>query len=110
MVKTPFIGQLDRKITITQIVNSRNSINVNKPTETTVAEPYAHMQDVSGNEELEGKVFHLVDRKYTIRYNQEIAKKGHEMLLLDDGEKFKIKHVKQIGRRNYLELICERNE
>jgi head-tail adaptor len=110
MDKTPFIGSLDTKITIINIVNSRNSINVNKPKEITVAEPYANMQDISGDEEVEGKVFHLIDRKYTIRYREEIAKKGHEMLLLHDGEKFKIKHVKQIGRRNYLELICERNE
>ena len=110
MEKAPFIGQLDRKIVIIQITNVRDSMSVNKPTETTVCEPYAKMDDVSGTEDLEGKIFHLVDRKYTIRYREEIANKGHEMLLIDNGQKFKIKHVKLIGRRSHLELICERNE
>ena len=110
MEKAPFIGQLDRKIVIIQITNVRDSMSVNKPTETTVCEPYAKMDDVYGTEELEGKIFHLVNRKYTIRYRDIIANKGHEMLLIDNDQKFKIKHVKLIGRRSHLELLCERNE
>lgn len=110
MDKKPFIGQLDRLVSIIEITNVLNSINESKPTEEVVFSPYAKMEDVSGGEQEEGKVIHLVDRKYTIRYRAEIATKGHEMLLDDNGEKFKIKHVKQIGRKSFLELICERNE
>lgn len=110
MDKKPFIGQLDRIVSIIEITNVLNSIHENKPTETIVCNPYAKMEDVSGSEQEDGKIIHLVDRKYTIRYREEIATKGHEMLLNDNGEKFRIKHVKQIGRKNFLELICERNE
>jgi len=110
MEKKPFIGQLDRKIEIVQVTTNLNDLHEDVPTETKVFEPYAKMEDVSGGEEVEGKVIHLVDRKYTIRYRQEIALLGHEMILKDAGQSFRIEHVKQIGRKSYLELICKRNE
>ena len=110
MDKNPFIGQLDRKIVISEITTTNSSIGENIETETIFCEPYAMLTDVGGGEDVDGKVFHLVDRKYTIRYRKEIAERGNQMILIDGLQKFKINHMKLIGRRSHLELICSRSE
>jgi hypothetical protein len=114
MEKNPFIGQMDRKIVISQITTTNSSIGFNEETETIFCQPYAMLTEVSGSEEVDGKVIHLVNRKYTIRYRKEIAQRGNELILTDStngvAEKFKIIHTKLIGRRSHLELICSRSE
>lgn len=113
MEKNPFTGQLDRKIVISEITTVNDSIGNNKETETIFCQPYAMLTDVSGSEDVDGKVIHLVNRKYTIRYRKEIAQRGHEMVLTDNTngvEKFKIIHTKIIGRRSHLELMCSLSE
>jgi head-tail adaptor len=110
MEKNPFTGQLDRKIVIKEITTINNPIGENVETETIFCEPYAMLTELSGSEALDGKVIHLVDRKYTIRYRKEIAQRGNQMILIDGSDKFKIIHSKLIGRRSHLELICSRSE
>jgi len=114
MEQNPFIGQLDRKIVISEITTVNSAIGFNEETETIFCEPYAMLTDVSGSEDVDGKVIHLVNRKYTIRYRKEIAQRGHEMILTDSTsgaqERFKIIHTKLIGRRSHLELTCSRVE
>lgn len=114
MDKNPFIGQLDRKIVIKEITTTNSAIGENIETETIFCEPYAMLTDISGSETLDGKIIHLVDRKYTIRFRKEIVERGNEMILIDptnnSDEKFKIIHTKIIGRRSHLELICTRSE
>ena len=114
MEKNPFIGQLDRKVVISEITTTNSAIGFNEETETVFCEPYAMLTDVSGSEDVDGKVIHLVNRKYKIRYRNEIAQRGNEMVLTDSTsgveEKFKIIHTKVIGRKSHLELMCSRSE
>lgn len=106
MVNKPFIGQLDRKVKIIELSVQQNAIGENKPVETVFCEPWAKLEDLSGNEDIDGKVIHLINRKYTIRYRAEILADGFKMILQDGNQKFSVTHVKQIGRKQYLELYC----
>lgn len=110
MDKAPFIAQMDRKIAIYEITANDSDIGRNGESETLFCEPYAMLTEISGNESVDGKVFHLIDRTYTIRYRREISERGNEMILKDGNETFKITHVKLIGRRSHLVLNCSRNE
>ena len=68
----PFIGQMDRKIQLVQKVKTQTSTGSEVSSEAVMASPFAYMKDMSGGEEVDGKVKHLVARTYTIRFNQEI--------------------------------------
>lgn len=105
MDKTPYIGKLDRKIIISKEVNVANTTGEAKPTLETVANPWAFMEDLKGDEEIEGAIRHLIDRKYTIRYNKTIAEQGFQYKLTDGALQFRVYHIKEIGRRNYLQLL-----
>lgn len=106
MVNKPFIGQLDRKIKIVELLVQQNEIGENKPEEVVFCEPWSKLEDLSGNEDIDGKVIHLISRKYTIRYRSEILINGHKMILQDGDHKFSITHVKLLGRKSFLELYC----
>jgi hypothetical protein len=62
------------------------------------------MKDISGGEEVDGKVRHLVSRIYTIWFNPIIKEKGTALIVIDEGRKFEVLHTIEIGRRHYLEL------
>lgn len=109
-MKTPFIGQLDRKIQIIKETQVQNAMGEQKATESVVAQPFAFMEENGGNEDVEGKVRHIIQRKYTIRYNSDILANGHEYLVSDGGEKFEIYHVMQIGRKQHLQLLVTKHE
>jgi head-tail adaptor len=101
----PFIGQLNCKIEIIELTTVQNTIGENKPVETVYSSPWAKMEDLTGSEEIQGKVIHSIVRKYTIRMNSHVLTKGHEMLVNHNGQKFAIRHVKQIGK-THLEINC----
>jgi head-tail adaptor len=106
MEKTPYIGQLDRRIQIVQLTVVRNSVGEQITTEVEVCMAQSMMKDVSGSEDVEGKVKHLVNRTYMIRHNDQVATNGLNYVLVDGSQKFEITNIKTIGRRQYLELIC----
>ena len=105
MDKSPFIGQLDRVISIVELIETRNTTGEMDVTENTIATPYAFMHDVSGSEDVEGKIRHLINRTYVIRYNELIKNKATEMMVIDGNQKFDIYHVQEIGRRKHLKLL-----
>lgn len=107
MEKTPFIGQLDRKIQIVELVKTRNSTGEMEVAQNVVSEPFAQMSDVSGSEDVEGKVRHIVNRYYVIRYNAMVRMRASELLVLDNGQKFDIYHSIEIGRKRYLKLLVK---
>ena len=104
MEKKPFIGQLDRKVVILKLVKTQSSTGSTKPVEQTVIAVFAKMDENSGNEELDGKVMHVVNRSYTIRYDQKILNFGKDYILLDGNVRYKIINIAEIGRRQYLSL------
>jgi len=107
MEKTPYIGQLDRRIQIVQHTIVRNAAGEQMKTEVEVCMAQSMMKDVSGDEDVEGKVKHLVNRTYTIRHHDGVATNGLNYVVVDGTEKFEITNIKTIGRRKFLELICK---
>lgn len=107
MEKTPFIGQMDRLISIVELVKTRNSTGEEETTNSVVANPYAQMNDVSGNEDVEGKVRHLINRTYMIRYNANVKAKANALVIIDDSKKYDVYHIKEVGRKKYLEILVK---
>lgn len=105
----PFIGQLNRKITIVSLTIDRTATGGEKTNEVTVCEPYAMMNDGSGNEDVEGRVIHLMNRSYTIRKRDDVNLNSTRLVLIDRGQRFEIYHVKEIGR-THLEILCKAYE
>jgi len=108
-MRKPFIGQMSRKIALIEKVISQTSTGSETTTETTICEPYAWMQDNSGNEDVEGKVIHLINRSYTIRVNAEVKSKNTKLIVIDEERRFEIVHIKEIGR-THLEILCKNYE
>jgi head-tail adaptor len=106
----PFIGQMDRKIQLVQKVKTQTSTGSEVSSEAVMASPFAYMKDMSGGEEVDGKVKHLVSRTYTIRFNQEIKTIGTALMLIDEARKFEILHIIEIGRKKHLEIRCKSYE
>ena len=75
MVDKPFIGQKDRQVIISEKQTTRDTVGGFETTLQTIATSWAYMQEVSGKEDEEGKVVHLIDRKYTVRYRADLVNK-----------------------------------
>lgn len=105
MEKNPYIGQLDRKITVLREVFAQNTTGEQKPTLEVVSDTWAFMEEQSGDEDVEGKVRHLINRRYTIRYNSTIATTGTKLKVVDNNVSYNIYHVKEIGRKQHLQLL-----
>lgn len=103
MEKT-FIGQMDRKIQLVQKTKTQTSTGSEISSEVIISEPFAAMKDLSGSEEVDGKVKHLISRTYTIWFNPIVKEKGTALIVIDEGRKFEIIHSVELGRRSYLEL------
>lgn len=110
MSKNPFIGQLDRKIQVVQETFTQNTMGEQKPGETVIANPWAYMEEAGGDEDVDGKIRHLIERKYTIRYNNNILANGHEYIIKDGALTFAIFHVLEVGRKKHIQLLAAKHE
>lgn len=110
MATNPFIGQLDRQIEVIEKAIARDTLGGEKSTEVILATPWAYMQDISGGEDVEGKIKHLVNRTYTIRYNSNVVAKSNQLVINDAGIRYDVLHVIEIGRKKHLEIRVKRNE
>lgn len=110
MTDKPFIGQMDRKITVEKEIFTRTDTGERKPTFITVATPFAHMKENSGDEDVEGKVRHLISRTYTIRYNPEVLAENSKLKVVEGGVKFNVYHVKEVGRKSHIQLLVTNYE
>jgi hypothetical protein len=105
MEKSPYIGQMDRKIQIVELVKTKNSTGELEVTENVIAEPFAYMNEVSGSEDADGKIRHIVNRTYIIRYNAIVLQKANELVVVDGSQKFSVYHPKEIGRKKHIALL-----
>lgn len=108
--ENPFIGQMDRVIQIVKFDKTRNPTGEKETTNEVVCNPYAKMEDVSGGEDVEGKVRYLVTRKYTIRYNAQVDLLKNKLALIDEGVTYDVVNVIPIGRKKHLTLIVKNHE
>ncbi len=98
---------MDRRIQLVQKIKSQTETCSEVSTEAVISECFASMKDVSGGEEVDGKVKHLVSRTYTIWFNPLVKEKGTALILIDENRKFEILHIIEIGRKQYLEIRCK---
>lgn len=107
MEKSPYIGQMDRKIQIVELIKTKNSTGEEEVTENIISVPMSCMNEVSGSEDAEGKIRHIVNRTYTIRYNSDVLNKAAGLVVKDGVQKFPVYHVKEIGRKKHLILLVQ---
>lgn len=105
-LKRPFIGQMDRKISIYELVKIQNDIGEAKEEKQLVVSCWARVDADTGSENVEGNVRHLMNKKFTIRYNNKVLKEGNQFVIEYMGQDYSITHVVEIGRRSHLQLIC----
>ena len=101
-----YAGNRDRKVEVVKYTTIKNALNEDVPTESSIGFFYSKMVDLSGNEDEEGKVMHIINRSYTIPYLSEINADGENMVVKDDGKEFRIYYVQEIGRNMQLLLKC----
>lgn len=104
MENKPFIGKLDRVITVYESETIVNAVSEHKVTLIEVAKPRAMLKDLAGSQVIEGAVLNEVNRSYTIRRYSEIAKNGRNMVVQDGEVKYTVNAIKEI-ERTHLELF-----
>lgn len=109
-MKHPFIGQMDREIQLVLKKPSQSGTGAETFTDEVVATPWAYMQDVSGTEETEGKIKHLVNRTYTIRFDETVKQELNALILIDEEQRFEVIHILELGRRKHLEIRVKNYE
>jgi len=105
-VNKPFVGQLDRRITLFESEKVQNAIGEEKQVDTVVCIPWAKVDEVSGGEETDGKILHKTQRNFIIRFRADVNTKSNQLKVDFEGTRYNVTHVKQIGRREFLELQC----
>lgn len=103
-LRKPYIGQMDRKIKIYSFSKVQNSIGEEKIEKILLISPFASLNEGGGNENVSGKVMHLTNRNYIIRYNKNVIQSGVNYLINDNGIDYEITHIIEIGRKAYLQL------
>ena len=96
---------MNRKIEILKEVISRSQTMSEVISTEVLYTPWAYMQELSGGETEEGKIIHLVNRTYVIRYNRQILKEATKLLVKDTEIVYQILHAKEINK-THVELIC----
>ena len=107
MDTSPFIGQMDRKIEVCALTKTSNPTGEEEVSLTAIASPYAYMNEISGGEDVEGKIRHLTNRTYTVRYNLAFLSNTAELVVVDNGQKFEVHHAKEIGRKKHIILMVK---
>lgn len=105
-----YIGQLDRRIELVQYSIVKSSTGSPEKTETSLGNFWAKLQDLSGNEEVDGRVISLNVRKYVMQYQSQLVQDGVKFYLKDEDGEYNIHHVAHIGRKEYLELKTSKRE
>src|SRR5690606_7456474 len=95
-VKKPFVGQLDRRITLFKTETVRNDIGEEKEVDAVVCIPWAKVNEASGGEDVEGKVLHRTQRSFIVRYRDDINAQKNSLKVDFEGTRYNVTHVKQI--------------
>lgn len=105
-VRKPFIGQMDTRIEIFELVKVQNSIGELIEEKKLITRCWSKIDSDTGSENVEGNVRHLSNKKFTIRFNKKVLEKGNEYLVGYNNIFYSITHVAEIGRKSHLQLIC----
>lgn len=97
-------GKLDRRITINTTTTAQD--NAGQPIATTVllATVWAHVDQLRGREPFQGEQFNAQQLTvFTIRYRSDV---DETMSIVHDGETYDIQSIREIGRREGLEITA----
>lgn len=109
--KNTYSGQLDTRIKIIENTSVTSATGEKDKAQVILNSYWAKVEDISGNEDIEGKIIALNVRRYTIRYSAAIAAKQiTDLIIDDDGEQFNIHSTAKVGRKEYLILKCSKTE
>jgi len=68
------------------------------------------LEDGGGNENEDGKIYYLSSRVYTIRFVEDVWKKGEQMFVRDQDGDYEIYSVELIGKKEFLKLKTSKRE
>jgi SPP1 family predicted phage head-tail adaptor len=98
-------GKLDRRIVIERAALTANAFGEGVPTWAPLAEVWAHKQDVSDKERQQSaEVSAEITTRFRIRWSPDVATLNPKDRIVFDGRTFEIWGVKEIGRREGLEI------
>tara|TARA_B100000768_G_scaffold46545_2_gene45345 strand:+ start:6399 stop:6740 length:342 start_codon:yes stop_codon:yes gene_type:complete len=104
--KRAYAGTRNTRIEIVGFTTVKNALNEDINTEVSKGFFYALLNDLSGAEDVEGKIIHIIKRTYTILYNTDIQNNGENMIIKDNGKEFRVYYVQEIGKNLQLLLKC----
>lgn len=100
------IGELDRRITfVDKSAECENKWGELVPCEREIATVWAKVEELRGKEKLKaGKDYATMDIQVICRYRDDITT---DMIIEYEGRELEIKSIIELGRRRYLEIMCE---
>lgn len=102
-----YIGELTERITIQSYIESKSlSTGATNSTWQVLKNCWAKVEDVSGTEEIEGRVVYVNTKSFVLRYDARLvgASVTKRYQILFDGEQYNIVSVSKIGVKRYLKL------
>ncbi|MFM9400787.1 head-tail adaptor protein [Myroides odoratimimus] len=106
LVRKPYIGQMDSRISVYEVSKKQNNIGEEKESKELVTKCWAKIDQDIGSEDVKGNVRHLMNKKFTIRWNRKILEKSNQLIVEYSGIEYSVTHVSEIGRKSHLQLIC----
>jgi head-tail adaptor len=112
MIKSnTYIGQLNERVNIIERARVTSATGEKTITDTLFGSFWSKIDDVSGNEEEDGKIIALNVRRYTIQYNPALVEKQiTDMYVQDNTGYYNIHSVSYIGYKEYIQLKCSKRE
>jgi hypothetical protein len=104
---TPFIGQMDTPIELYYETVVITSTGERENTIVLIAKLASNMHDKSGSLEEQEKVVHVNKREYLIRYNRQAWENRLQLVVVDNGVKYRIYHATELQRRRFLKLTAQ---
>lgn len=100
-------GRLDRRITIQRATTVANDFNELVQTWATHATVWAHAAPVMDAEKIRaGEMLGLKSYRFTIRYSSDVADVDPTYRLTFDGRTYDVSGIKELGRREGLEITA----
>ncbi|AUC13826.1 hypothetical protein BTO06_01075 [Tenacibaculum sp. SZ-18] len=102
-----YIGELTERVTIQSYVESKSqSTGATTSTWQVLKNCWAKVEDVSGTEEIEGRIVYVNKKSFVLRYDARLVGPGatKEKQVLFDDEKYNIVSVSKIGVKRYLRI------
>jgi SPP1 family predicted phage head-tail adaptor len=102
-----YIGELTERVTIQSYVESKSEVTgATSSTWQVLKNCWAKVEDVSGSEEIEGRIVYVNTKLFVLRYDARLVGPGATTgkQILFEGEEYNIVSVSNIGTKRYLKL------